>query len=208
MEVTIAVVVNILLAGAIAKRLGKRLGLKEIQKSIFLSLVTVIVAAAIGFVTPIAFFALAEELGIIVWRDPGQLVLKMIGFGFWSSLIGAYLGLREVRAIAKTAEHRDAEGKPKGSSEHLLKMKPVDLSEQLERAKAKVNSLPKESKQWLFWGVFWAASVLLYTIGFDPFNNGSWDFMDSDEYSTLFFVMFVPPLFLFVAKKVYDKFVK
>ena len=66
----------------------------------------------------------------------------------------------------------------------------------------------KEFRLWCFGSTAWAIAVLLFVIGLDPFNNGSWDYMNDDEYFQLFFWIFVPPLFIGIAKYSYDKWIK
>lgn len=74
--------------------------------------------------------------------------------------------------------------------------------------KEKFHNLSKLDRQIFFGALVWSAGILIYTIGMDPFDNGSWEWMDNEEYSKLFFVMFVPPLFVGLSIKIYDKFFK
>lgn len=132
----------------------------------------------------------------------------MIGFGFWCSVLGSYFGLREAKRFSATNfESVKIPNDMVGSDSHLIGGF-ANLNNQSHEQRVSNFQLSKDSRKWLFWAVFWAMSVLLYTWGLDPFDNGSWNYMDRDEYSTLFFVMFVPPLFLFISKKIYDRFIK
>lgn len=66
----------------------------------------------------------------------------------------------------------------------------------------------KEFRLWCFGSTAWATAVLLFVVGLDPFNNGSWDYMDDDEYFQMFFWMLVPPLFIGIARYSYEKWIK
>lgn len=69
------------------------------------------------------------------------------------------------------------------------------------------RSRSKGFRLWCFVSVIWAAAVFLFVLGFDPYGNGSWSYMDDDEYFRMFFVMLVPPLFFGAAKYAYDRWV-
>ncbi len=207
MVIAIIVIINILLAAMVAKKVWSKffLGKKNIFGSSFF---IIIFSAAVGLFAPIFFFGLVEGLGLVVWNEPGRLLGKMIGYGFWSSMFGSYLGLREAKKSLVTKFELGQSSNEIVVSDLLSISESGNLSNQSKRQKFNILHLSKDSKKWIFWSLFWATAVLLYTLGLDPFNNGSWDYMDSDEYSTLFFVMFVPPLFLFISKKIYGKFIK
>ena len=59
---------------------------------------------------------------------------------------------------------------------------------------------------WAFISAIWPIMVLLFILVFDPFNNGRWKYMDSDEYTQMYFIMFLPILAGFI-KWLYNKFV-
>lgn len=98
MALAIALFLNILLSGAAARLLWKWLVTTKGQRAGLSSLISIILGAVAGFVSPIALYWLAEVLGIIVWNEPGRLMIKMIGIGFWISLLGAYFGMRSARS--------------------------------------------------------------------------------------------------------------
>jgi len=73
---------------------------------------------------------------------------------------------------------------------------------------SKYWSVRKNLRLWFFGSGFWVVGVLLYVIIIDPYNNGSWRYMDDDEYFHMFLVMLIPPLFVGSAKHVYEKYIK
>lgn len=62
-------------------------------------------------------------------------------------------------------------------------------------------------RRWIFGSVTWVVSVYLFVAIFDPFNNGSWSYMDGDDYNKMFFTMSIPWLAGGI-KYLYEKFVK
>lgn len=206
MIVAISVVVNTILAAAVAKKMWIKFCFARNNNFIFLFFIFIF-SAVIGLIVPIVIFALVEFLGFVV-SMPGLLLTKMIGFGFWCSILGSYFGLRDARKSSAINFELNKNPDDMVGSDLPLNDGFANLNNQSHEQKVGNFKLSKDSKTWLFWTVFWAMSVLLYTWGLDPFDNGSWNYMDDDEYSTLFFVMFVPPLFLFVSKKIYDRFIK
>jgi hypothetical protein len=62
-------------------------------------------------------------------------------------------------------------------------------------------------RRWIFGAVTWVVLVFLFVVMFDPFNNGSWSYMDDDDYSKMYFTMSIPWLAGGI-KYLYDKFVK
>jgi hypothetical protein len=73
---------------------------------------------------------------------------------------------------------------------------------------SKYWSVRKDLRLWVFGSGFWIVGVFLYVIIVDPYNNGSWRYMDDDEYFHMFFVMLIPPIFIGSAKHVYEKYIK
>lgn len=73
---------------------------------------------------------------------------------------------------------------------------------------SKYWSVRKDLRLWVFGSGFWIIGVFLYVAIIDPYNNGSWKYMDDDEYFHMFLVMLIPPLFIGVAKHVYEKYIK
>lgn len=69
-------------------------------------------------------------------------------------------------------------------------------------------SIRKDLRLWVFGSVFWIVGVFLYVLIIDPYNNGSWKYMDVDEYFHMFLVMLIPPLFIGAARHVYEKHIK
>ncbi len=207
MIVTISVVVSTILSAAVAKKMWIKFCFAKNKISFILLFFIFIFSTIIGIIAPIAIIALAEVLGLVL-SAPGPMLSKMIGFGFWCSILGSYFGMRDAkRSSAINFELNKNPSDMVGSDLSSIGGF-ANFNNQSHEQKVRNFQLSKDSKKWLFWAVFWAMSVLLYTWGLDPFDNGSWKYMDGDEYSTLFFVMFVPPLFLFVSKKIYDRFIK
>lgn len=66
----------------------------------------------------------------------------------------------------------------------------------------------KDLRLLVFGSGVWVLSVLLYVIIVDPYNNGSWKYMNADEYFHMFLVMLVPPIFIATAKHIYEKHIK
>jgi hypothetical protein len=66
----------------------------------------------------------------------------------------------------------------------------------------------KDVRLWVFGSGYWIVGVLLYVIIADPYNNGSWSYMDRDEYFQMFLVMLAPPLFIGSAKHIYENYIK
>ncbi len=72
---------------------------------------------------------------------------------------------------------------------------------------SKYWSVRKDLRLWVFGSGFWVIGVFLYVVIVDPYANGSLKYMDDDEYIHVFFVMFIPPLFIGAAKHVYEKYI-
>jgi hypothetical protein len=73
---------------------------------------------------------------------------------------------------------------------------------------SKYWSVRKDLRLWVFGSGFWMVGVFLYVLIVDPYNKGSWKYMDDDEYFHMFLVMLIPPLFVGAAKHVYEKYIK
>ena len=106
MPLALALILNCLLSTAVASLLWKRLVITKGQKTSLSSLISILVGAIAGFVTPIALYWLAEVLGVIVWNEPGKLMIKIVGIGFWVSLLSAYFGVREARSAVSGKRSR------------------------------------------------------------------------------------------------------
>ena len=57
-----------------------------------------------------------------------------------------------------------------------------------------------------FISIVWIIFVLLFTIIFDPFNNGSWSYMNIDQYFQMLFVMSLP-IIAGIIKFIYTKYI-
>lgn len=66
----------------------------------------------------------------------------------------------------------------------------------------------KDIRLWCFGSIYWLIGVFLFVAIFDPYNNGSWGYMNDDEWLHMFLVMLVPPIFIGSAKYVYEKHIK
>jgi len=73
---------------------------------------------------------------------------------------------------------------------------------------SKYWSVRKDLRLWVFGSGFWMVGVFLYVLIVDPYYNGSWKYMDDDEYLHMFLVMLIPPLFIGAAKHIYEKYIK
>ncbi len=62
-------------------------------------------------------------------------------------------------------------------------------------------------RTWVFACVVWIIGVALFVLVFDPYNNGSLSYMDSDEVAQVLLVMALPVM-AGIAKVAYDKFVR
>ncbi|HET7396853.1 MAG TPA: hypothetical protein VFK12_10495 [Gammaproteobacteria bacterium] len=65
----------------------------------------------------------------------------------------------------------------------------------------------KAFRLWAFVSLIWAVGVVLFVAVFDPFHNGSWNYMDDDEFLEMFTVMALP-VFAGVLFRIYKKFVE
>jgi hypothetical protein len=61
-------------------------------------------------------------------------------------------------------------------------------------------------RRWIFGSVIWVVFVFLFVAIFDPFTNGSWYYMEDDEYNKMFFTMSIPWIAGGI-KYLYEKFV-
>lgn len=67
----------------------------------------------------------------------------------------------------------------------------------------------KDLRLWSFGSAVWIAGVLLFVIVIGPYSNNSRrDYMNADEFAQMLMIMLFPPLFLGLAKYVYDKYIK
>lgn len=73
---------------------------------------------------------------------------------------------------------------------------------------SKYWSVRKDLRLWVFGSGFWIVGVFLYVLIIDPYDNGSWKYMDDDEYFHMFLVMLIPPFFVGAAKHIYEKYIK
>ena len=102
----------------------------------------------------------------------------------------------EIRANSKN--DRNAE---KDRSEPPLK------SLQSEGKKSWWRRQSRNFRRWAFVSVAWPIAVFFFVAIFDPFNNGSWRYMDDEEYIQMFTVMAVPFL-TGIVSHLYTKWVK
>ena len=65
------------------------------------------------------------------------------------------------------------------------------------------GSKSKEFRLWGFYSVVWVLAVLVYIIAFDPYGR-----MYGDDYFHMIFIMLSPPLFVGIAKLVYNRWIK
>lgn len=66
----------------------------------------------------------------------------------------------------------------------------------------------KDIRLFCFGSLYWAIGVLLYVTLLDPYNNGSWQYMDDEEWTHMFLTILSPPIFLGSAMYIYDKYIK
>jgi len=64
----------------------------------------------------------------------------------------------------------------------------------------------KDLRFWSFGSLYWAIGVFLYVALFDPYNDGSWKYMD--DWGHMFFTMIAPPIFIGSAIYIYQKYIK
>lgn len=181
----IDIVLCMLLSAFLSKWLARLFKLPaklETAISYVLATVVITIGSAIAFSALVLTYIALDQANVRLWGGSDEMLLKALAMGFLSALWGAYLGFKWAKEAGNTS---------------------VTSS-----IKHKISSLPKSDRQWLFGGVVWAVGVLLYTIGFDPFDRGGWWSMNSDNHLTLLFAMFVPPVFAWLANKAYIKFVQ
>lgn len=66
----------------------------------------------------------------------------------------------------------------------------------------------KQFRAWVFFSIAWALAVFLFVAWVDPYNNGSWDYMDAREWVHMLSIMLVPPLLVGGGKWVWDQWVE
>ncbi|MFZ1546134.1 MAG: CpXC domain-containing protein [Candidatus Nitrotoga sp.] len=68
--------------------------------------------------------------------------------------------------------------------------------------------LSKPFRMYWFFSACWVLTVTLFVMVFDPYNIGGWSEMGTDEYSHMFSIAFVIPIFIGLAFYVYQRYVK
>lgn len=70
------------------------------------------------------------------------------------------------------------------------------------------SMLSKPFRMYWFFSACWVFAVTLFVMVFDPYQIGGWGEMGTDEYSHMFSIAFVIPIFIGLAFSVYQKYVK